>query len=119
MNITELLSQAQFTNPAWIFLLPLAWMGADIVSGYINAWIHKEIKSSKMREGLGHKAAEILVLVLGLLLSLGLGLNQVELAISIYIIWMESVSIIENVKKIFNKDLDTEKVEEIAKIIKK
>lgn len=119
MNITELISQAKFTNPIWVIMLPLIWMGADVVSGYINAWIKKDLKSSKMREGLGHKAMETLVLVLCIFIHVATGIKQFEYAVCLYILWMESLSIYENIKKIFNKDIDKEKVEEIAKLINK
>lgn len=72
----------------------------DFLTGIIHAWAIGHLKSYKMREGLMKKFAEVSVLAVGVLFEYGLCLPTYVLScFSIYIIFMELVSICENLKK--------------------
>lgn len=96
----KILNEIKFTNDFWIIILPLILMALDVITGYINAWIKKEVSSSIMRKGLGHKFAEIIYIAIGLVTSLAFGVSEIEYFISIYIIVMELLSILENCEKL-------------------
>ena len=46
----DFLMNFKFQNDAWAFILPLCLMLFDIITGYIQALIHKSVSSKKMRE---------------------------------------------------------------------
>lgn len=106
----ELLDKLEFTHEYWITLLPLTLMVLDIITGYYNAWKNKEISSSKMRNGLGKKIAEIVYIIIGILFSKAFNIKAIDYFISIYVIYMELISIAENCKKLGVKM--PEKIEE-------
>lgn len=93
----ELLEELKFTNETYEIILPLALVIVDILTGLINAWVTNSISSTKMREGLGHKAGEIAIIILGFLANLCLGLHSVYLLAILYVCFMEVLSILENV----------------------
>lgn len=100
-EIFELVSQFTFRNEMWVLFIPLALMAIDIVTGVIKAWAHKDFKSSVMRAGLAKKAGEIMILLVGELFSYGMRLPEVVMnCVSFYIIFMEFVSILENVDQL-------------------
>lgn len=100
-NLMHMIHAFQFRNEFWMLILPLILMGIDILTGFVNAWIKKEIKSSKLRSGLGKKIGEISVLVLGEFFSFALRLpKELMQFISLYIILMELISIFENLDKL-------------------
>lgn len=100
MDAEYILSNVKFTDQEWKFAVPAALMAIDFLTGIIHAWATGHLKSYKMREGLQKKFAEISILVIGLLFERGLGLPSYVLSgFSIYIIFMELVSIAENLKK--------------------
>jgi toxin secretion/phage lysis holin len=88
-------------------------------------------KSAKMRSGLTKKVGEMSILIVGALLSYAMSLPpQLMAGISLYIIYMELMSICENAKKMgaplpgfVSKVLDTVdatlKEEDIAEAVKK
>lgn len=85
-------------------------MVLDIITGLVNAIMHNEFKSCKMREGLYHKAGNIIVISLSIVVDIeqsyfDLGL-PVDIAVVVcqYIALMEIGQILENVCKI-NPDL--------------
>ena len=91
----------QFVSPFWAFGLPVALEIIDFLTGYVNACIKHERDSSKMREGGGKKFAEAMCLLVAQLFTWAMGLPTAFLyLVSLYIVWMETVSIIENVKKL-------------------
>ena len=96
----EELLKLHFTSKIWIMILPLILMIVDIITGYYNAWRKNEISSSKMRDGIGKKIAEICYIILGLLFSIAFGIQAISYFISIYIIYMELMSVAENCKKL-------------------
>ena len=129
-DIFQYVSQFHFRNELWVLFIPLGLMAIDILTGVIKAWAQNDFKSAIMRAGLAKKAEEILILVAGELISFGLMLpDAVMNGGSFYIIFMEVMSILENVdelgipvpgfvKKVINnvdeqlKDGDHEKKEE-------
>ena len=91
----------QFVSPFWAFGLPVALEVIDFLTGYFNALIKGTKDSSKMREGGGKKFAEAMCLLVAQLFTWAMGLQPAFLyLVSLYIVWMETVSIIENIKKL-------------------
>lgn len=96
----NILNTIQFSNDFWIILLPIILMALDVFTGYINAVIKRDVSSRKMREGLGHKVAELIYIIVGYFISIVFNVSQIEYFISIYIIVMELISIMENAEKL-------------------
>lgn len=96
-TIFKVLAAIHFENETWKLILPLILMGLDILTGLIKSWITKSFLSSKMRSGLGKKIGEITILVLGIVFSVALRLPKYLMTgISIYIAFMEFMSVMEN-----------------------
>lgn len=81
-------------------------MVLDILSGLVKAFAKHDVSSSVMRQGLFHKAASVLVValavVLDALLVMGFDVATAPLATatSVYVVIMESFSILENVAEV-------------------
>ena len=110
----DFVKDLKFTKDFWVIVLPCALMLLDIITGYYNAWKKKEVSSSKMRDGLGKKLAELVYIVVGILISSAFGVSTVKYFIALYIFYMEIVSIAENCKK-----LGVETPKEIPEEVKK
>lgn len=89
-----------FTNIWWVFLLPLILMVLDVITGYYNAWEKNKVSSSRMRDGLGKKCAELCYVVLGTLFNFAFGISAVMYFMVIYVCYMEIVSLFENCAKL-------------------
>jgi len=101
MDIVVFLSNFKFTNETWVLILPVSLMAIDILTGLLYAWSTETFKSKKMRSGLSKKVGEIAILVIGELFSYGMRIPPIIMAgISAYIIFMEFMSIMENLKKL-------------------
>jgi len=96
----EELMNLNFTNQWWALIVPLALMILDIVTGYMNAWEKNEVSSSKMRNGLGKKCAELCYIIVGFLFKFAFGTGAIMYFIVIYVIYMEIVSLAENCDKL-------------------
>ena len=96
----EILENLKFSHEYWEILLPLILMVFDVITGYYNAWKNNETSSAKMRDGIGKKLAEIVYIVVGIILGYAFGMKAIGYFISIYIAYMELVSIAENCKKL-------------------
>lgn len=96
----EYLQNLEFTNIIWVVILPLSLMLIDIITGYVNAWKNRKIDSSKMRDGIGKKCAELVYILLGVLFKLAFGIEAVMYFLVIYICYMELNSIAENATKL-------------------
>ena len=94
------LMELHFTNNIWIFILPLALMILDVITGYYNSWRNNEISSSKRRNGLGKKCAELCYVVLGTLFNFAFGISAIMYFMVIYVCYMEVVSLFENCAKL-------------------
>lgn len=100
------------------FLVVCIWALFDVITGLIKAFATNSYSSTKMREGLWHKAAIIAVCILAYALEMVTGLMDFSIlpgweqgatipivnAVTAYIVVMETGSIIENIVAI-NPDL--------------
>lgn len=92
-------------NDTEILLLEIAGglVLLDYISGFAKAVYLRSVSSSKMRDGLFHKFAYVLIVALSILLEYAqtkanLGINPPLVGIvSGYIIWIEGVSFAENI----------------------
>lgn len=88
----------------WAIICAAVLMGFDVLSGVISAFVRSDFQSSKMREGLGHKAMLVLVIALAVLVQ-GFSSHIGDLGFSVplivpacvYIALMEIGSVLENV----------------------
>ena len=100
MDIMVFLNNFHFTNELWVLIMPVALMAIDFFTGLLYAWSTSTFQSKKMRSGLTKKVGEIAILVIGELFSYGMRIPPVIMAgISAYIIFMEFMSVMENLKK--------------------
>ena len=100
-EVYSFVSQFHFRNELWVLFIPLGLMAIDILTGIVKAWAQNDFKSKIMRAGLAKKAEEILILIAGELISFGLMLpDAVMNGVSFYIIFMEGMSILENVDQL-------------------
>ena len=94
---TELTEEIHYSHDYWIFLLPLILIASDVVSGWIQATINSTWDSTKMRKGLFRKGGEMMVVVVAWLVGIAIPLDfNIAFFFSIYIVLMETVSVIEN-----------------------
>lgn len=96
----DYLLQLKFSNEVWLYVIPCVLMVIDILTGYYAAWERKEISSKKMRDGIGKKIAELFYILIGVLFSFAFSIKFVAYFVSIYISYMELVSVNENFKKL-------------------
>lgn len=122
----ENLLNLSFASTLWQIILPLVLMVVDIITGYYNAWKNNDIKSKKMRDGIGKKMAEMVYILLGFLFSYAFNIQAISYFISIYIIYMELMSVAENCKKLgvdmpkqFSDKLNVEEITTTGKKAKK
>lgn len=96
----EELMNLHFTNILWAIVAPLLLMVLDIITGYYNAWKDNKVSSSKMRNGLGKKCAELCYIALGFIFKFAFGIDIVMYFMVIYVCYMEVVSLFENCAKL-------------------
>ena len=88
--------------PVKLILVVLIFIAADIFIGIIKAAYKVGFKSAKMREGLYHKLSEILAVIFGALCELAFPIVGIDIkipivsSICIYLVIMETGSIVEN-----------------------
>lgn len=90
-------------SQSWSIVLACIMMVADVVVGFVGAAIRHDISSTKMREGIGHKAMMVALIFVAYVLGVGLthvsGI-QFEVPSTEVVCWytivMELASIIEN-----------------------
>jgi toxin secretion/phage lysis holin len=100
-DILQFVEQFHFRNELWVLFIPLGLMAVDVLTGIIKAWAHNDFQSAIMRAGLAKKAGEIMILVVGELISYGMLLpDSIMNGISFYIIFMEIMSIMENLDEL-------------------
>lgn len=95
----EIIKTLSFSSIAWQVIAPLVFSGLDILTGYIQAVINKNVDSKIMREGLLHKCLLIVAIVIGYIVEYAFNLSAVSSVITVYICVMELMSILENIKK--------------------
>lgn len=99
-NLNTIIESIKFRDDTWIFLVPFSLMAFDILTGVIHAWAIGHLKSYRMREGLSRKFAEISILVIVQIFVYGMNVPKYILAFfSLYVCFMEIVSLCENLKK--------------------
>lgn len=96
----ELMQSIHFTNIWWALVAPLILMILDIFTGYYNAWKEGTVSSSKMRDGLGKKCAELCYILVGILCKFAIGVTPIMYFLIIYVCYMEIISLIENCDKL-------------------
>lgn len=90
----------------WYSIALVAFVFTDYITGVVNAAMHSQLNSSKMREGLGHKFAYCVLIFIAYIIDaiqLNSSLNlpfELFPVVSLGIIAIELTSIIENVCEI-------------------
>lgn len=83
-----------------ILLIMAVVIVLDIITGLINAFLNKELDSTKMREGLVKKFYEFVIVLVGYLLDVILSTGTtVCIAVATFYVIEEIISIIENTSK--------------------
>lgn len=113
MNIEQIITSLNFTNIFWQGGATLIFMIADIISGVIQAIINKNLDSQKMREGILRKMLLILVVILSFIFQYAFNIPAISKVVCIYLIVMEIISIMENLKK---AGIDLGKLGELLKV---
>ena len=96
----EKLLNLEFTNMIWVFALPLLLMVLDVLTGYYNAWKNNEVSSSRMRDGLGKKCAELVYIAVGTAFNYAFNMSAIMYFLIIYVCYMEIISLAENCDKL-------------------
>lgn len=107
-----------------LVLVALAFILLDFILGFTGAVIRREVSSKVLREGIGHKLASVAFLVVAALLDAAigtgklLGMEPVMVIACIYLILMEIISCLENIRRM-NPDLEDNPIEQAAEEIAK
>ena len=97
----DILESIHFTHGYWIIVLPVFFMALDRLTGLVYAWISKTFQSAKMRAGLAKKFGELAYIIIGVMTTYALDLpTYIVIGISVYICFMELMSIMENCDKL-------------------
>jgi toxin secretion/phage lysis holin len=93
----DAIKEITFTHRYWIILLPLILIGADIITGWIQASVNGTWDSTKMRKGLYRKTGELLIIIVAYVIYEAIALPvDVPVFISGYVVIMEILSVLEN-----------------------
>lgn len=112
MEIQELIQSLNFSSIAWQILTPCFFSLADVITGFIQAVINKDVDSQIMRNGLLHKMLIFIIIGLSFIFDMTFSLKLVSKIVSCYVILMETTSILENLKK---SGIEIETLTEILK----
>lgn len=97
----NLLTHIQFVSQKWAIAMPFLLMCLDVVTGLVYAWSSNTFQSSRMREGLGKKCAEMAYIIIGVAVTVAMQIPEyVLIGIVAYIGFMELLSILENCDKL-------------------
>lgn len=113
MDLNQIISNLNFSSVFWQIIASLIFMVGDYVSGFIQAVINNNVDSKIMREGLFRKILLVLVIILSFIFQYAFNIPLISKVVCIYIIIMEIVSILENLKK---AGVDLGKLGELLKI---
>ncbi len=95
----DIVYSIHYSHNYWIILLPALMAASDVISGLIQAQINGTKNSSVMRKGLYRKCGELGTVMLVWVVCLALELNiKYVAAVSLYVAFMEGLSILENIK---------------------
>lgn len=110
---TQILPQLT-ESQTWSIIMACVMMLADVIVGFTGAVVRHDIKSTKMREGIGHKVIVLVLIAVAYLLGVGLGhVSGIEAEIPStevvcwYVVVMELASILENVSLAWPEFADT------------
>ena len=96
----DAIKEITFTHRYWIILLPLILIGADIITGWIQASVNGTWDSTKMRKGLYRKSGELLTILVAYTIQEAVTMPiDVTACISAYVVIMELLSIVENLDR--------------------
>lgn len=112
MEFYELIKNLNFSSVMWQIATPLIFSISDIITGYIQALINKNVDSQKMRVGLLHKVLILIIIILSFTIQFAFNIKYVASFVCIYVTLMEIVSILENLKK---ANIELGKLSEILK----
>ena len=97
--MNAMITELHYSHNYWIILLPAVMAAGDVVTGFIQAQINNTKRSSIMRKGLYRKLGELGAIILTFIVCIALELPiSVAAAVSLYVVFMESLSILENLK---------------------
>lgn len=99
MDISEILNTLNFSSISWQILSPIIFSIADVITGFLQAVINKNVDSTKMRNGLLHKVLLIIIILLSFVADFTFSLNFISQIVCGYVIIMEVISITENITK--------------------
>ena len=93
-------------SQTWSIIMACVMMLADIITGFTGAVVRHDIRSTKMREGIGHKIMILVLIAVAYVLGVGLGhvsgiraeIPSTEI-VCWYVVVMEIASILENISK--------------------
>lgn len=103
MNLEEFILNLNFNSIMWQVVATLFFILADILTGFISAIINKNVDSQKMREGLLRKMLLIIIIALAFVVQHAFfNMEIISKIVCLYIIFMEVVSILENLTKARN-----------------
>ena len=110
---TQILPQLT-ESQTWSIIMACVMMLADVIVGFTGAAVRHDIRSTKMREGIGHKVIVLVLIAVAYLLGVGLGhVSGIEVEIPStevvcwYVVVMELASILENVSLAWPEFADT------------
>ena len=98
-NLMELVNTLNFASLGWQIVATLLFILSDVISGVISAIIQKNLDSQKMREGLLRKMLLLIIITLSFVVQFAFRINYISKSVCVYIIVMEIISILENMKK--------------------
>lgn len=100
MSLQEFILNLDFASIIWQVSATLLFMLGDIVSGFISAIINKNVYSQKMREGILRKLLLLVAMGLSFVMQHAFfNINIISKFVCLYIIFMEIISILENLTK--------------------
>lgn len=100
MDFNQFILNMDFNSLTWQVISVLCFILGDIIVGFISAVINHNVDSQKMREGLLRKFLLIIVLSLSFIVQYAFfNMTIISKVTSLYIIFMEIISILENLAK--------------------
>ena len=110
--IMQIINTLHFSNLAWQVGAVFIFILGDFATGLISAVIQNNVDSKKMRQGLLRKILLVLIVFLSFVLEYTFSISVISDIVCAYIIIMEIISILENLKK---AGIDLGKLGEILK----
>lgn len=100
-HLRPVMESIHISNQWYYIIVPVVIMGFDMLTGFLNAWLKKQVMSSKLRSGITKKFGEMVMIIIALFFYYTIGLPiEIVTCITIYIVVMELISIIENLNKL-------------------